>query len=59
MFLNLLKRTNQRLTKVIMMSSYVTQQAIKELMKLGADSYIEKSSFLKDIPGVLDRIILK
>lgn len=41
------------------MSGYVTRKVIEELMKLGADEYIEKFSFLKDIPGVLDRIILK
>jgi len=28
-------------------------------MEVGADEYIEKSSFLKDISEALDRIILK
>jgi len=52
-------KKNKPKTKVIMMSGYVTRKVIEKLMKLGADEYIEKSSFLKDIPGVLDRIILK
>lgn len=52
-------KKNKPKTKVIMMSGYVTRKVIEELMKLGADEYIEKFSFLKDIPGVLDRIILK
>ncbi|HZK40523.1 MAG TPA: hypothetical protein VFC91_03035 [Atribacterota bacterium] len=41
-----------------MMSSYVTREVINELMKLGADEYIEKYSFLKDIPGSSYKIIL-
>jgi len=52
-------KKNKPKTKVIMMSNYVTRKVIEKLMKLGADEYIEKSSFLKDIPDVLDRIILK
>ena len=52
-------KKNKPKTKVIMMSGYVTRKVIEELMKLGADEYIEKSSFLKDISGVLDIIILR
>ena len=50
-------KKNKPKTKVIMMSSYVTRKVIEELRKLGADQYIEKSSFLKDITGILDKII--
>ena len=40
-----------------MMSTYVIQEVINEVMKLGADEYIEKSSFLKDIAKILDKIV--
>ena len=38
------------------MSTYVNQEVINKVMELGADKYIEKSSFLKDIISVLDKI---
>ena len=50
-------KKNKPKTKVIMMSTYVIQKVINEVMQLGADEYIEKSSFLKDITGILDKII--
>jgi len=49
-------KKNKPKTKVIMMSAYVIQKVINEVMKLGADEYIEKSSFLKDITRVLNLI---
>ena len=49
-------KKNKPKTKVIMMSIYVTRKVIEELMKLGADEYIEKSSFLKDIFRILNKI---
>ena len=49
-------KKNKPKTKVIMMSAYVPQEVIDEAMKLGADEYIEKSSFLKDITRILDKI---
>lgn len=49
-------KKNKPKTKVIMMSGYVTQKVIEGLMKLGADEYIEKSSFLKNISRVLNLI---
>ena len=52
-------KKNKPKTKVIMMSSYVPRKIIEELRKLGADQYIEKSSFLKNIVAVLDKVILK
>jgi len=56
--LKFIKKSKPKI-KVIMISNYVIRKVIKELMKLGADEYIEKSSFLKDISGVLDKIISK
>ena len=50
-------KKNKPKTKVIMMSTYVIQKVINEAMKLGADEYIEKSSFLKDITGILNKIV--
>ena len=50
-------KKNKPKTKVIMMSAYVIQKVIDEIMKLGADGYIEKSSFLKKITGILDKIV--
>ena len=49
-------KKNKPKTKVIMMSTYSSQKAINKLMKLGADEYIEKSSFLKNITRVLNLI---
>ena len=49
-------KKNKLKTKVIMMSTYVTQEVVNEVMKLGADEYIEKSSFLKDIARILYKI---
>jgi len=56
--LKFIKKSKPKI-KVIMISNYVIRKVIKELTKLGADEYIEKSSFLKDISGVLDKIISK
>ncbi len=50
-------KKNKPKTKVIMMSIYIIQRVIDEVMKLGADGYIEKSSFLKNITRVLDKIV--
>ena len=50
-------KKNKPKTKVIMMSTYVIQEVINEAMELGADKYIEKSSFLKDISRILDKIV--
>ena len=49
-------KKNKPKTKVIMMSTYVSQKVINEVMELGADKYIEKSYFLKDIARILDKI---
>ena len=49
-------KKNKPKTKVIMMSTYVIQKVVNEVMQLGADQYIEKSSFLKDIARILDEI---
>ena len=49
-------KKNKPKTKVIMMSTYVNQKVIDKVMKLGADKYIEKSSFLKDIFKIIDSI---
>jgi len=49
-------KKNKPKTKVIMMSTYVTQEVIEKIMQLGADEYIEKSSFLKDIFKIIDSI---
>jgi DNA-binding NarL/FixJ family response regulator len=49
-------KKNKPKTKLIMMSSYVIHRVVNEVMKLGADEYIEKSSFLKDIFMILDKI---
>ena len=50
-------KKNKPKTKVIMMSAYVPQEVVSEVMELGADEYIEKSSFLKEITRRLDNII--
>ena len=50
-------KKNKAKAKVIMMSTYVIQEVVNEVMKLGADGYVEKSSFLKDITRILDKII--
>ena len=49
-------KKNKPKTKVIMMSTYVNKKVIDKVMELGADEYIEKSSFLKNIARVLDKI---
>jgi CheY-like chemotaxis protein len=49
-------KKNEPKAKVIMMSTYVSQKVIDKVMELGADEYIEKSSFLKDIARILDKI---
>ncbi|GAI65613.1 unnamed protein product, partial [marine sediment metagenome] len=49
-------KKNKPKTKVIVMSIFVSQEFINELMKLGAYQCIEKSSFLKDIISILDKI---
>jgi len=49
-------KKNKPKAKVIVMSTYVNQEVINKVMELGADKYIEKSSFLKDIISVLDKI---
>jgi DNA-binding NarL/FixJ family response regulator len=49
-------KKNKPKAKVIMMSTYFNQKVINELMELGADEYIEKSSFLKDVTRVLNLI---
>lgn len=43
-------------TKVIMMSTYVNQKVIDKVMELGADEYIEKSSFWKNIFRILNKV---
>ena len=50
-------KKNKPKTKVIMMSAYVPQEVVSEVMELGTDEYIEKSSFLKEITRRLDNII--
>jgi len=50
-------KKNKPKAKVIMMSTYVNQEVINEIMELGADEYIEKSSFLKDIARISDKIV--
>ena len=49
-------KKNKPKTKVIMMNTYVSQEAINEIIELGAYKYIGKSSFLKDIVRILDKI---
>lgn len=49
-------KKNKPKTKVIVMSTYVNKKVIGKVMKLGADKYIEKSSFLKDIFKIIDSI---
>ena len=49
-------KKNKPETELIMMSAYATQKVIDKVMELGADEYIEKSSFLKDIDRILDKI---
>jgi len=49
-------KKNKPKIKVIVMSIFVSQEVISEVMKLGAYQYIDKSSFLKDIIRILDKI---
>ncbi|MBU4314589.1 MAG: response regulator [Actinobacteria bacterium] len=49
-------KKNKPKTKVIMMNTYVNQEVINEIIELGAYQYIGKSSFLKDIVRILDKI---
>ena len=49
-------KKNKPKAKVIMMSTYVNKKVIDKALELGADEYIEKSSFLKDIVRILDKI---
>jgi DNA-binding NarL/FixJ family response regulator len=49
-------KKNKPKIKVIVMSIFVSQEVISEVMKLGAYQYIDKSSFLKDIVRILDKI---
>ena len=50
-------KKNKPKIKIIMMSTYVNKKVIDKVMESGADEYIEKSSFLKDITRILDKII--
>ena len=50
-------KKNKVKAKVVMMSTYVLQEVIDKAIKLGVDKYIEKSSFLKDIFMILDKIV--
>jgi len=49
-------KNNKPKTKVIVMSNYVNQEVIDKAVELGAYQYIGKSSFLKDIVKILDKI---
>ena len=49
-------KKNKPKIKVIVMSIFVSQEVINEVMELGAYQYIDKSSFLKDIVRILDKI---
>jgi len=49
-------KKNKPKTKVIIMSNYVNQKVINKAVELGAYQYIGKSSFLKDIVKMLDKI---
>lgn len=49
-------KKNKPKIKVIVMSIFVSQEVISEVMKLGDYQYIDKSSFLKDIVRILDQI---
>ncbi|MBU1035187.1 MAG: response regulator [bacterium] len=49
-------KKNKPKIKVIMMNTYVNQEVINEIIELGAYQYIGKSSFLKDIVRILDKI---
>jgi len=49
-------KKNKPKIKVIMMNTYVNQEVINEVIELGAYQYIGKSSFLKDIVRILDKI---
>ena len=49
-------KKNKPKIKVIVMSIFVSQEVINEVMELGAYKYIGKSSFLKDIIRILDKI---
>jgi len=51
-------KKNKPKIKVIVMSIFVSQEVISEVMKLGAYQYIDKSSFLKDIDNILYKISL-
>jgi len=51
-------KKNKPKIKVIVMSIFVSQEVISEVMKLGAYQYIDKSSFLKDIDNILYKIAL-
>ena len=52
-------KKNKPKTKVVMISTYVNQKVIVKVMDLCTDEYIEKSSFLKDIVRILDKITLR
>lgn len=56
--LNFTKKNKPR-TKVVIISTYVNQKVIDKVMELCTDEYIEKSSFLKDIVRILDKITLR
>lgn len=49
-------KKNKPKTKVIVMSIFVSQKVINKIIELGANKYIEKYSFLKDIISILDKI---
>ena len=49
-------KKNKPKTKVIVMSIFVSQKVINKIIELGADKYIEKYLFLKDIISILDKI---
>lgn len=49
-------KNNKPKIKVIIMSNYVNQEVINKAVGLGAYQYIGKSSFLKDIVRILDKI---
>jgi len=49
-------KKNKPKIKVIVMSIFVSQEVINEVMELGAYQFIGKSSFLKDIISILEKI---
>jgi len=49
-------KNNKPKTKAIIMSSYINAEVINKAVGLGAYQYIGKSSFLKDIDKILDKI---